>query len=110
MKTREQLVSELKIASKALTLARQALDAFESSIEAHTYIDIESAVYSVEDFLREAAHKDCEGSYNCGSDKYYQEFRVGDVTYLGTLSVEYNRHDKKYYYVDDSEFKYEVKQ
>ena len=37
-------------------------------------------------------------------DVYEQEFMVGDVVYVATLKCEYNRHDKRYYYLDGQEF------
>jgi hypothetical protein len=49
----------------------------------------------------------CEGSYCFGDDEYTQDFYVGDDLYRATLTVEYNRHDKTYYYVDGDEFKTE---
>lgn len=62
----------------------------------------------MEDKLLGQAREDCEGAYNCGADHYDQEFMVGDVRYLGTLTVEYNRHDKTYYYIDGSNFSYKT--
>ena len=50
------------------------------------------------------AFEDCEGAGNCGMDKYTQEFIVGDMHYIATLTVEYNRHDKTYYYIDETDF------
>ncbi len=61
----------------------------------------ETAIYSK---LKAEANEDCEGSYNCGNPQYHQEFYVNDQLYIGVLDVEYNRHDKTYYYVEESTF------
>lgn len=50
------------------------------------------------------ADDDCEGSHNCGLDEYRQEYIVDNIKYVGILNVEYNRHDKTYYYVEDSSY------
>lgn len=61
----------------------------------------EPAIYSK---LEAEAHSDCEGSYNCGNPQYTQQFYVNDVLYEGVLDVEYNRHDKTYYYIEETNF------
>lgn len=66
----------------------------------HWYDDLDEAEDAIEWFLRGQAKADCEGSYNFGMDEYTQEFIVGDTLYEGKLAVEYNRHDKEYYYPD----------
>ena len=54
--------------------------------------------------MEQDASNACEGSYNWGCDEYIQEFSVDGKKYLATATVEYNRHDKTYYYVDGFEF------
>ncbi len=65
------------------------------------------ACWSVEEHLEAIASNDCEGSYNCGNPTYTQGFYVGDDLYLGTLSVEYGREQKKFYFIEQSDFKAE---
>ena len=62
------------------------------------------------DVLGAMASEDCEGSFNCGSPEYHRHFMLegSNVVYVAVLDVEYNRHDKQYYYVEDSEFRVEV--
>lgn len=75
--------------------------------ECNIFEDLDFASAKIEDVLHDRAAQDCEGSYNCGLDKYEQYFMVGDKTYKGILEVEYNRHDKTYYYIDGTNFKVE---
>jgi nicotinamide phosphoribosyltransferase len=62
--------------------------------------EIEDAIKAVAIDTREDAGADCEGSYNCGKEEYSREVKIGDEYYRITFEFDYNRHDKKYYYVD----------
>lgn len=46
------------------------------------------------------ASEACEGSHNRGLESYHRRFVVDGQLYDGTLDIEYNRHDKRYYFVD----------
>lgn len=107
MATKEELTLSVKTAQAALDAAKSALEAFESSPENHAYDSLDRAKEELYDYLRDKACEDCEGSYNCGSDEYEQEFSVSGERYLATLEVEYNRHDKTYYYVEEATLKVE---
>lgn len=91
-----------------LAAAKSALAAFESQAENNVFESLSKALSDVEDKLLGQARQDCEGAYNCGADHYDQEFIVDGVRYLGTLTVEYNRHDKTYYYIDGSNFTHKI--
>lgn len=104
--TREELQTAVKTAETNLAAANCALRAFEDLPENNVFETLPKALSAVEDKLLTQASQDCEGSHNCGQDEYTQGFIVDGVEYLGTLSVEYNRHDKTYYYVDGSKFTY----
>lgn len=104
--TREELKAAIQAANAKLTDAKDALAAFEAKAENNVFDSLEKANSKVEAMLESRAHQDCEGSYNCGQDEYTQEFMVGNVRYIGTLKVEYNRHDKTYYYVDGSDYSF----
>lgn len=109
MATREELQVAVVKAQAALNDANAALEGFNDLIDNHTYLTLDEAIFGVEDYLRDKAHEDCKGSYNCGLDEYVLDFKVEDVVYTGTLACEYNRHDKTYYYVDETDFTYKVK-
>ena len=100
----EQLKIDVVVAQRNLATAKSALEAFESLAENNVFATVDEARVVIENALLCKAHEDCEGSYNCGDDSYTQEFMVGGIVYIATLAVEYNRHDKTYYYIDGSEF------
>lgn len=108
MTTKLELEAAVSTAQTALNLAQQALEAFNDAPENNQFDDIEKAHSAIEDKLYGKAHKACEGSHCCGLPKYTQEFIVNGTRYVGTLTVEYNRHDKTYYYVEESEFTYKL--
>ena len=105
---KEQLKAAIKAAHAELELAQVALEDFEKLAENNVYSSLWDAGV-LRGVLEGRAFEDCEGSYCCGFDVYEQEFMIGNVVHIATLEVEYNRHDKTYYYVDSSEFKIEVK-
>lgn len=106
--SRQELQAAVKTAEANLTAAKDALAAFESLAENNAFESLPKAASAIEDKLTKQAHQDCQGAYNCGANRYTQEFIVDGVRYLGTLKVEYNRHDKTYYYIEESTFTYEI--
>lgn len=108
MSTKLELEAAVSTAQTALNLAQQALEAFNDAPENNQFDDLSDALGAIEEKLLETASGDCEGSYNFGLPKYTQEFIVNGTRYVGTLTVEYNRHDKTYYYVDEHEFTYKL--
>lgn len=68
----------------------------------------EEAEDEITEALRDIASNDCEGSYNCGNNFYDQNYTLLDspTVYTGTIEVEYNRHDKTYYYVDSVRYSF----
>lgn len=104
MTTKDLLEANVKAAQEALVNAQAELEAWKYAPENNQFNDLDEAVGLIEDALRDRAHADCEGSHNCGNDSYTQEFIVSGVRYLGTLSCEYNRHDKTYYYLEEAHF------
>lgn len=106
MSTREELSTAIAAARAKLTDAQDALKAFEALAENNVFDTLDQAEYRVESMLERRAFLDCEGAGNCGLPEYTQAFMVAGVKYVGTLKVEYNRHDKTYYYIDGTEFSY----
>jgi len=68
----------------------------------------EDAEDCIQNYYEDLASNACEGSYSYGNDEYNQCYTLvtSDVVYIGTLSVEYNRHDKQYYYIDGTDYSY----
>ena len=103
---KEKLQQAIDLAKLHLREAEDALAQFCAKAENNVFETIDDAVGTIEDALRDKARDDCEGSYNCGNPEYTQAFMVAGVEYVGTLKVEYNRHDKTYYYIDSATFSY----
>ncbi|MFM0057081.1 hypothetical protein PQR64_15775 [Paraburkholderia phytofirmans] len=101
------LQAEVKIAKAAHDAAVQALEAFERDPRNNVFESLEAADRELDNELRNRAHADCEGSHYCGASEYRQGFYVGGAEYVAIASVEYNRHDKQFYYVDGFEFRME---
>jgi len=104
MNTKLKLIEDIKLAKESLLKAEAALEEFNMLPENNVFMDLEDACNSIEETLRNKAFSDCEGAGNCGLSEYSRLFMVNGVTYLGTLKVEYNRHDKTYYYIDEVVF------
>lgn len=100
---REDLENAVDDAFYIWTKAKNALADWNSMAEHNAYDSIEAAG-ALEDTLMERALKDCEGAHNCGDDSYSQDFVLDGVKYRATLTCEYNRYDKMYYYVDGHTF------
>lgn len=104
--------NKIKQFTDDLQKAKDKLELVQSNICFFQFDNHEDARCRIEDVLCSEAHNDCEGSYNRGNDEYTQEYQLidSDVIYLGKIEVEYNRHDKTYYFVDEVEYSYsEVK-
>jgi hypothetical protein len=107
MTTRTELEDLVKQCKINLGLAEANLYKFDTLAENNVFESLDVAEAKLEDMLRERAHEDCEGAYNCGNDEYRQEFMVNNVKYVAIATFEYNRHDKTYYYIDGSDFRVE---
>jgi hypothetical protein len=94
----------IKQAENELVGAKSRREEFLEDPRNNRFDTLEDAEGTLYETLRDRASTDCEGSYNCGSDEYSQRFYVGDQLYVAVAQVEYNRHDKQYYYVDDYSF------
>ena len=107
MTIREKLQAAVLATAKADAIA--AMKAFDALIENNVYASLQEAAEDLKHKLLVMASDDCEGTRNCGQDRYTREFLVAGVKYVGTLSVEYGRFDKTYYYIDSASFSYETK-
>ena len=104
MPTKQELEAAIKEAKANLKRAKDAFYEWESLAENNVYDDLDFAESDVEERLAKQAFRDCQGAHNCGQDTYTQDFMVDGKRYRGTLTCEYNRHDKMYYYIDGSSF------
>lgn len=104
MSTKETLELAVKEATIALNAAEIALYEFNTLAENNVFATLKEAEGKLEDELHERAFQDCQGAHNMGDEQYTQEFIVDGVKYVAIYDVEYNRHDKMYYYIDGHKF------
>lgn len=112
MNIKERIVDlklEVEDRQAALDNAVFDLSVAERSIENHVYESLERAESRLCAIFEGKAHEDCEGAGNCGEDEYTQDFIVDGKEYVATMTFDYNRHDKTYYYIDGREFSYKEK-
>lgn len=107
MDKRTELELDIQKAKQTLQDAKSALAAWDSMPENNRFYDLDDALGTIEDQLRDLAFADCQGAGNCGRPSYSKKFYVGDTLYRGTAEFEYNRHDKTYYYIEECTFTYE---
>jgi len=103
-----QLLTEKQTLENRLDVITAELTKLSSDVCHWVYETHEDAELEITDELEKRAHNDCEGSYNCGSDFYEQDYTLLDspVVYTGIIKVEYNRHDKTYYYVEEVQYSF----
>lgn len=102
----KQSAAELRLKIAELEKEIETLESDVCNFQFETHEAAADILYSL---LRDEASNDCEGSHNCGANEYTQPYQlIGDSTvYHGKITVQYNRHDKIYYYVDDCSYSYE---
>lgn len=101
---RNALKEAITTAHKAVVDAVAAYREFCIKAENNSFADMSSAEAFVENALELWASEDCEGAGNRGNSEYRMGFTVNGQVYIGVLKVEYNRHDKTYYYIDGTDF------
>lgn len=104
IKNVEAIKANLELAKKLVESLEGMLETLEADPSMHVFEYYDDAISTMEEMLIEKAREDCEGSYNCGDEIYTQQFYVKDYLYEAKLEVEYNRHDKTYYYIDGTKF------
>lgn len=102
----KQSVAELRLKITELEKEIEILESDVCNFQFESHDDAEDAISSL---LYTKAEDACEGSHNCGADEYAQAYQlIGDSkVYSGKITVDYNRHDKTYYYVDGCKYSYE---
>lgn len=103
----ESLRAAVEEAETALRDAYRALEAEDTKAEYFVYTNHEDAENVLYEILDSRAFHDCEGAGNVGKPEYKQEYIVDGNKFVGILEVQYNRHDKTYYYIDDRKYRYE---
>ena len=107
MTEHERLKTVVKLSEELLAQSQKDLLNYESKPENNRFNDLDTAKGYIESKLYRLADEACEGSYCRGDDEYTRQFYVNDDLYEGTLSVDYGRHDKTYYFIDETYFEVE---
>lgn len=107
IQTRENILLNLESAKRELARREAELAAWDQDPKNNVFESLEDAERELYEILSDRASLDCVGSYNCGADEYRQGFFVGDKEYVAIADVEYNRHDKQYYFIDGYTFNIE---
>lgn len=102
---RESLVNDVQRAANALIMAKQALRDFDSAIENNIFDSLKDAEYDLTTRFEGIADSEC-GSYAWGESEYLQKFMVDGELYEAKVEIEYNRHDKRWYYTDGVKYSY----
>lgn len=110
MNDRKFYEDRIGIAKRQLINAEQALIDFNDAPEQNVFDTLQDALDTIEENLRDRAVHDCEGAGNRGDEEYSKDFTVDGVAYEATLTVEYNRHDKTYYYIDEAKLTHKLKE
>jgi hypothetical protein len=103
------LETEKRALRHYLELKEQEYENLRREIRNHVYESLDEAKKLISKYLEKLAHEACKGAGNSGNDEYSQDFIVDGVEYTATMIFEYGRHDKTYYYIDDSEYSYKLK-
>ena len=100
--TKDETSAQIKFLNAKVVDLENQIEAFDSAIEQNQYKDHKEAKLKISGRYECIASKECEGSYNYGADEYKQQYQIeGDARiFEASMTVEYGRHDKTYYYVD----------
>lgn len=64
--------------------------------------------WEIEQIARDQAFDDCEGAHNCGNEEYEVILKTKEGHFSVSVEFEYSRHDKTYYYVEESEVNWDT--
>jgi hypothetical protein len=112
-KFNERVIAEqayIKELEKLLKDRKTELEAIIDAPELNVFSNMDEAECILQDKFMDRAEEACEGAYNVGKPQYIQEFTVeGDSNrYRFVIDIEYNRHDKTYYYIDGEDYRVET--
>lgn len=100
----DELNNAVTTLKQSYSTAAQSLYEYKCRPENNVFDYLDEASSELEKELIGEATEACEGAGNCGMDTYEQGFFVDGTAYIARLDVEYNRHDRTYYYVDGRKF------
>ena len=106
--SKQQLQTEIKYHQDIISTLENEIEKFDSLLDNNQFYDHKEAEYAIRGRFSEIANEECEGSYNCGDDEYHQQYQIrgNDQIFTATVTFDYNRHDKTYYYVDGTSYSF----
>ncbi len=105
---KEELKAKVKALQTEIAGLEKQIEEFDSAPEQNIFDSLEDAEGQITDRFSDIAHEQCEGAGNSGQPEFKQKFSVDGKFYEATVSFEYNRHDKTYYYIDGTDYSYTV--
>jgi len=105
----QQAEAELTQLISQVELKKVLIEKMVDDPEFNRFKNADEAYDVLDDKFLDRAREACEGSYNIGQDVYTQECFLNGVPYIYTMSIEYNRHDKEFYYLDGWDSSFEPK-
>lgn len=102
---RARLEAQLVGLREQWTAVEKQINKLDNNILNYVFSTVKEAVVELEDELYERAADETGDGYH-GSDEYTQEFIVDGILYEFKMQFEYNRHDKRFYYIDHRSFDY----
>lgn len=99
------LLNVLEHSLVEVAFAEMAFNAFDSRIENNSFDSLHQAEMVLTDRFEEIASEAC-GDSKWGKPEYIQQFMVDGELYEAKVEVDYNRHDKRWYYVDGTKYSY----
>ncbi len=108
--TKAEMDEKVKFHQSEIARLEAEKEGIDSLLENNQYKDHDDAEGAIDERFRSVAFEACQGAYNYGDDQYTQRYQVADdpAIYEATVKIEYNRHDKMYYYIDGVDYSYKV--
>jgi hypothetical protein len=103
-----QIAAEIKSLQNKINQLNQQLEDFDSALENNQYDAHNDAEGHIHERYLGIAGEACEGSYCYGESEYKQRYQIkgNPALFEATVSFEYNRHDKTYYYIDGQDYSF----
>lgn len=101
-----ELNAEAKQHYDALARINSQKAQLEDNILNFVYDNLKQAKAAIEDYLYEEASETC-GDMMCGNPELERDYIVNGIRYVCTGHFEYDRHDKRFYYLFDSQYTHE---
>lgn len=106
--SKQQLQTEIKYHQDIISTLENEIEKFDSLLENNQFDEHKMAEYAIRKRFSAIANEECEGAYNLGDDEYSQQYQIrgNEQVFTATVTFEYGRHDKTYYYIDGTTYSF----